>query len=233
MEGWYIEYKREVPASSSIAKSLSAFANTYGGWLLYGVQEKSKEEPTAGTFPGIPRLESDAALQKIRQAASAHVAPAPHFDYKVIWGPENKLGLPEERAVICINVPWSPTTPHVHKNGLIYRRIADGSEPKAENDRFVLDQLWQRSEGLKKEYRKWIDKDPEFSKEESKQPYIRLLLDADLWQQRDAWIDINLEEVRAILGQERGIISVIPFDTVYISANGFIARQLRNNDLTI
>jgi len=31
VEGWYVEYKREVPNATSIAKSLSSFANTYGG----------------------------------------------------------------------------------------------------------------------------------------------------------------------------------------------------------
>jgi predicted HTH transcriptional regulator len=53
-EGWYVEYKREVPNASSIAKSVSAFANTYGGWLFYGIEEKSRDEPVAGAFPGIP-----------------------------------------------------------------------------------------------------------------------------------------------------------------------------------
>ena len=33
-EGWYVEYKEKVPNPSSIAKSISAFANTYGGWLF-------------------------------------------------------------------------------------------------------------------------------------------------------------------------------------------------------
>ena len=38
-EGWYVEYKIAVPSPNSIAKSISSFANTYGGWLFYGVAE--------------------------------------------------------------------------------------------------------------------------------------------------------------------------------------------------
>ena len=35
-EGWYIEYKSEVSKAPDIAKSISALANTYGGWIFYG-----------------------------------------------------------------------------------------------------------------------------------------------------------------------------------------------------
>jgi predicted HTH transcriptional regulator len=67
-EGWYIEYKREVPKADAIAKSIAAFANTYGGWLFYGVEEKSKAEPVAGSFPGIDRADVDPSMQRMRQA---------------------------------------------------------------------------------------------------------------------------------------------------------------------
>lgn len=40
-----------------------------------------------------------------------------------------------------VHIPWGADAPSVHREGRIYRRVGDGSEPKAENDRFVLDQL--------------------------------------------------------------------------------------------
>ena len=33
-EGWYVEYKAELPKAKAIAKAISAFANTYGGDVL-------------------------------------------------------------------------------------------------------------------------------------------------------------------------------------------------------
>lgn len=33
-EGWYVEYKSELVKAPALAKALSAFANTYGGWLF-------------------------------------------------------------------------------------------------------------------------------------------------------------------------------------------------------
>lgn len=35
-EGWYVECKREEITASAMAKALSAFANTFGGWLFPG-----------------------------------------------------------------------------------------------------------------------------------------------------------------------------------------------------
>jgi hypothetical protein len=229
-EGWYIEYKQEVSNAASVAKSISAFANTYGGWVFYGVAEKSKIDPVAGSFPGILRTDVDAVLQRMRQAVAGLLNPSAHFDTKVVWGPCELIGLTEDRAIICVHVRWSPLAPHVHKSGHIYRRIADGSEPRAENDRFILDQLWRRSEDVRKHYDKWIKRDPELSKGEGERPFIRLLLVADLWGNRGAWTKASLEELRAIMGQTPGLISAVPFDTVYPSVNGFVARQIHGND---
>src|SRR5580700_4875953 len=229
-EGWYVEYKREIPNAASIAKSVSAFANTYGGWLFYGVQELSKEDSVAGSFPGVPRNEVDAALQRIRQAVAMQANPTPHFDCRVVWGPCEAISLAENRGVICVHVPWSASAPHVHKNGHIYRRVGDGSEPKPENDRFLLDQLWRRADNLRDEYRQWVERDPEFSKGEKEQPYVRLLLVADVWGDRNLWTNLSLAEIREIMGVTQGLISGLPFDVVYTAANGFVARQGRNND---
>jgi len=229
-EGWYVEYKREVPNATSIAKSISAFANTYGGWLFYGVKEKSKEDAVADAFPGVPRAEVDACLQRIRQAIASQTNPSPHFDVKVVWGPCSEIELETDRAVICVHVPWSPIAPHVHKSGQIYRRVADGSEPRPEGDRFVLDQLFRRADDLRELYREWINRDPEFSKGEQEGPYLRLMLVADLWRDRDPWVDVSVEEICDIMGQTKGLVSSVPFDTVHTMSGGFIARQLENNN---
>jgi predicted HTH transcriptional regulator len=66
-EGWYVEYKRELPNARSAAKSLSALANQYGGWVVYGVIEKGDGSRTAGTFPGIPRAEVPLVEQRLRE----------------------------------------------------------------------------------------------------------------------------------------------------------------------
>jgi len=229
-EGWYVEYKREAPDASSIAKSISAFANTYGGWLFYGISEESKENSVASDFPGIPRATVDQVLQRIRHAVAEQVNPNPYYEPRVFWGPCAEIGLREDFAIICVRTPWSAMAPHIHKKGLIYRRVADGSEPRPETDRFFLDQLWHRADDVRQKYKKWHDADPEFSDSEKKIPYVRILLVSDLWGERDAWLDVDESEIREMLGTIKGTVSALPFDTVYTSADGFIGRQLANNN---
>lgn len=229
-EGWYIEYKSEVVKASALAKSVSAFANTYGGWLFLGIAEKSKSEPVAGNFQGIHRDEIDASLQRIRKALNDHVNPVPFFETKVLWGPEDSIGLEEDRAVICVWIPRSVATPHVHKNGVIYRRVSDSSEPRAENDRFVLDQLWRRADDLNRVYEKWHDRDPEFSNEEAEQPYLRIMIVADKWEDQEVYIESDESEIRRIFQGTEDSFGV-PFDTVYSTSTGYLGRQINNNDL--
>ena len=229
-EGWYVEYKRELPSASSIAKSVSAFANTYGGWIFYGISESSREDATAGGFVGIERQFVDTANQRIRQAVANGMNPAAHFEIRAIWGPSVEIGLREDRAIVCVQVPWSPNAPHVHRSGHIYRRVADGSEPRPEHDRFVLDQLFRRSEGVRKDVKNWVKRDPEFSQGESERPYLRLLLGVDLWGDRGAWCSIDGAQIEEILRRSSGTIGAIPFDTVYTTAGGFVGRQVVGND---
>lgn len=228
-EGWYVEYKREMPNASAVAKSLSAFANTYGGWLFIGIEEESKENSVAGAFPGVAGDEIDAVLQRMRKSAADLLNPSPHFETKVLMGPDPELGLLEHYAIVCAWVPRSSNAPHVHKSGTIYRRVSDSSEPKAESDRFVLDQLWRRGDDIKRRSKEWYDSDPEFSEGEKLQPYARIMLISDRWAERDVYIEAEDDEVRSIFGAINGASS-IPFDTFYTSSQGFVARQLSNND---
>ena len=231
-EGWYVEYKRQLPNAASIAKSVSAFANTYGGWLFYGIEEKSKTEPVAGKFPGILRSDLDAALQSLRQAVAGSVTPSPHYEVAVVWGPDSKIDLEADRAIICVWIPSGHEAPFVHKSGMIYRRVADGSEPKPETDRFILDQLWRRGAKVRKEYRRWIGKDLELSKGESKSPYFRLFITPDLWRDKNVWAELTIDQAQKIFGCQfdETTFSTTPFDTVYKNGSGFVGRQAKLND---
>ena len=91
-------------------------------------------------------------------------------------GPCLEIGLAEGSSLIAIEIPQSHTAPHVHKDGRIYRRVGDSSEPKAETDRFILDQLWRRADDIRNMMRKWIERDPELSDTEGEQSYVRIFV---------------------------------------------------------
>ena len=229
-EGWYIEYKSEVPNPRAIAKALCAFANTYGGWLFLGVEERSKEDPVAGSFPGLPDEDIDGILQRIRNASFEHINPPPHFVTKLLRGPCTEIGLLQTRSILAVEIPQSHTTPHVHKDGRIYRRVADGSAPKPETDRFLLDQLWRRGDSIRKLTRKWVERDPEFSKAEAEVPFLRLLLCVDPWCQRDPWLNATLSEIKSIFTTMEYGIPSITFDAVYTMTDYIVARHVQEND---
>lgn len=228
-EGWYVEYKREILNATAIAKSVTAFANTYGGWLFFGVAEKSKDEPVAGSFPGIANSEADGCLQKIRQAVAHQAQPSPFFRVKALSGPVEAIGLEEGRCVIAVQVPWGPEAPYVHKDGRIYRRVGDGSEPRAENDRFVLDQLFKRSDKIVKYHSEWVNRDLETSEREEDAAYARIFLISDFWQDHGPRPVVSLRRVREIMtSAENG--PHIPFDNVYQTSGVFVCRQIMGND---
>lgn len=226
-EGWYVEYKSEMSKAPDVAKSVSALANTYGGWVFYGVEEKSKTDAVAGAFPGIAVADADAGLQRIRQAVAQLMNPATHFDARAIVG-DGKV-FASDRVVICVRVPQSLAAPHVHSSGRIYRRVADGSEPKAENDRHLLDQLFRRSNELRQQFAEWVDLDPELSRGEEDIPYLRLMMIADPWSDESPWLETNAAELKPLFAQNPGVVSSVPFDTIYTSSRGYVARQSGND----
>lgn len=230
-EGWYIEYKEAVPKPPSIAKSVSAFANTYGGFLFYGVRESSREEAVAGQFIGVDAQEISPLLERIRQAIVAHSSPEPHFNVRTLYGPCEEISLESGRAIICIEVPKSLRAPHVHKSGAIYRRVADSSEPTAENDRHALGELFKRSEELLSSYRDWYSNDPDFHIGEESHPYLRILISADPWRERLPWLNASVKEFRKLLNPIDPP-AILPFDSIVTTRNGFLARQAKGNTLT-
>jgi hypothetical protein len=227
-EGWYVEYKSELSKAADIAKSISALANTYGGWLFYGVEEISKADSVAGAFPGIELSDVDPALQRIRQAVAQHMNPAAHYDARAVQGDGTSLST--SRAVICVRVPQSLAAPHVHASGRIYRRVADGSEPKAETDRHLLEQLFRRSDDLLKAFSEWVDRDPEFDDAEKNAPYLRLMMIADPWGDEQPWLETSAADLKPLFAGGTGVISAVPFDTIYSSSRGYVARQTIGSD---
>lgn len=106
-EGWYIEYKVDLPKKSGkldqikIVKTISVFSNTKGGWLFYGIQADEKNVATA--LIGIDILEYRNIPDQISQIISANITPKPLFHIKAV-----KL---EQKDILIIRVEESPIPP--------------------------------------------------------------------------------------------------------------------------
>jgi Putative DNA-binding domain len=223
-EGWYIEYKSEVIQVKAIGKSISAFANQYGGWLVVGVKENPGTH-TADSFPGIEESAVYHFLQNIREASKDILNPEVFYEAREFKGPIQEINLPTGRSVIVVRVPPGAETPYIHADGRVYRRVADSSAPKPETDRSTLDRLWDRAEKARMRLEKFVTRSPVTSKAEENNTYLHLSILSDPYEVRGDWFNGTFTDFSKIM---RG--NPIPFDNIYSSSGGFVARQTNGND---
>lgn len=226
-EGWFIEYKREVPKNKNIAKSISSFSNQYGGWLFYGIEEN--KERKAGNFLGIDLNQIHIDETNIRNAVVSHLNPQPFYKIKVLSGPCQKINLELSKGIIVIYVPQGANPPYIHSSGVIYRRIGDSSEPKEETDRFILERLWEKGEKNQEYLKSKIldnQKNDEFF-------FLKLFLIRDLYGDRRGMdIDnISFENFSKVMKKMEENFMDIPFDNISSTINGYIARAMHENSL--
>jgi hypothetical protein len=232
-EGWYIDYKRENIKQDDYAKQLCAFANQYGGWLIIGVEESQEKENQrmASDFIGIDTNEIGNVTLRIREAASSGVNPEVLYEEKVINGPIHDIGLKEGKSIIILGIPASNVTPHIHKSGRVYRRIADQSKPKEETDRFILDELWKKGEKHKQRLHKLLTDLPPMNDGQADVPFLHVFFYPSSTQLVPAKkltikefrnISINLDD------QVKGL--TVELDSSYRAVNGYVGRQVHNNN---
>ena len=131
-EGWYIEYKSELPKARDIAKSIASFSNSRGGLYILGIKG-NKTNNCAEEILGI-----EANQDIIHDAVRGNVMPFPYFEcYSV--------PLRNNKKVMIVAVDEGQETPYIHNDGKIYRRQESSSDPIPENNRFSIDELYKKS----------------------------------------------------------------------------------------
>ncbi len=228
-EGWYVEYKQTLIETERLARSIASFANQYGGWLFLGIKQSGDGRDTAGTFVGISCDQIQLARTECRNAVLTKLSPAPYFDLKLLEGPSEELGLPRGRGVLVLSIPQGMDPPYVHSSGVIYRRVADGSDPKPETDRHVLDMLWKRRGDSQKRLARRFHRQPPRSKAEADQTYVHLHLLADPLGDRGIRSRMTFETFTKLMQQPPGNEVNMPFDNVFPATDAYVARQVQGN----
>lgn len=233
-EGWYVEYKRQAVTPKSIAKSFAAFANHYGGWIFYGVQEADDGSHVAQAFPGIDQNSIHSLIEDLRNAARDIVTPSPYFEYRKLDGPCDEIGLSAGKSIIVVAIPIGPDAPYIHSDGRIYRRIADSSEPKPETDRFVLDNLWHRRQLAREKLAAFLESAQLLSESEETVSYIDIFLLPDPLGLGNQIVELSFNEFIQFMSEppppELKPNMFIKFDNFFTMANGMIARHVYTND---
>ena len=188
-----------------------------------GVTE-NKETHTAHRFPGIPNDAVQGGIETLRDAAKDIIQPPVFYNFRVFEGPVDSIELKTGFSLIVVYVPQGPNTPYVHNNGRIYRRVADSSDPKPETDRATLDLLFQRGMQARSHLEDRINRSPVISKGEDEQPYLHLFICSDPFEVLGHTYKGGFIDFSSTMMEEP-----LPFDNVFTSTEGFVARQTTNN----
>lgn len=124
-EGVLLDFKRDFPAR--LEKAISAFANTYGGLILIGVDEMPTGEPMT-PICGIPL--ATGLRERVIQIGLDAVNPPVIPDVKVVGFKSNDGLAANDRAVVVIRVPESDIGGHaVDHRTTVYLRVESISDP--------------------------------------------------------------------------------------------------------
>jgi len=119
-EGISLDYKREMIATDKIAKLACAFANTSGGWIIIGVDEKQG-------YP-VPPFEGGSLgsnpQQQVTVACHSKISPPLEvFLSQPLMNPSDP-----SKGFLVVAVPQSGKTPHC-VDAMVYVKFKDHKEP--------------------------------------------------------------------------------------------------------
>lgn len=168
-EGFYVEYKSQMPSTKKIAKAISSFANTEGGIFFLGIEDDDEHNvPVA--FGGIDISGKTETKEKIRNVVNGRINPPPIFRTRLYQNPDE-----EDQAVVMVTVPRSSSTPHVTNTGRIYRRVGEGTDPyDYATDSKTIDKLTQRRESRYQKVGEFCSPDVSFTQGQEDWQYVEL-----------------------------------------------------------
>lgn len=122
-ESLTLDYKSELGQNEEIAKDISAFANTLGGTIVYGIHE---EETIPVSFNWI---DSKGIRERIENVILSHIQPK--LEGHKIASIEN----PDDpsKAIFIVNIPESLKAPHMVKHRY-YKRYNFQSVPMEDHE---------------------------------------------------------------------------------------------------
>lgn len=233
-EGLYVEYKREFPGNDKIGQSVASFANTYGGWYMVGV-EADKQTNGAQALVGIDLALENDPISKVRDIAKSHIDPFPAFEPKLV-------PLSSGRSVLVVEIPDGQDKPFISRNGRIYRRAADSSDPVFEKDRYTIDQLYAEGKEFEKGFRERLAEEVDLSPDDHR-GWLKLLISPYprcVWKDAGLMLNERVAEVLKSSSQKRDISyyskadawkGTMPLDTGFGTGTWLMLAQRATNPL--
>lgn len=124
-ENNFFEYKEEDTTPTDFVKEVSAFANTYGGYIFLGVRDD-------GTILGCQKWTEE----RITTSIYNNLTPTPNYDVKkfIIQG----------KRIYIVKIEAGNMPPYITNRGLIYERVSSSSCKVEKSEK--LSQLFNKRE---------------------------------------------------------------------------------------
>lgn len=234
-EGYWIEYKSEFQPSKKIAKSIASFANTYGGWYFIGV-EADKTKNVATNICGFNLAEFPNPIDKVRESIKTNIDPVPVFHSRLI-----EIG--SGKAVLVVQIPENQETPFITKEGRIYRRVSDSSEPISEDNRYAIDRLVDNGKELAKHFAEFCVDERTFSQAEEHQSWVNIFLSPyplGIIDRRDMYSSKGIEKlmrlsqipIKIFLNSTKEIgTGNLPFNSGQLGVGSVILKQIDPSEI--
>ena len=106
-ESFFFEFKSDDVSNQKLIQEISAFANTYGGYILIGINDDK-------SIGGCKKWTEN----RIHTTIHDSITPVPSFDVKRFK--------PKEGTVLVIRIEEGKEPPYVTNKGKIYERVSFG-----------------------------------------------------------------------------------------------------------
>lgn len=234
-EGYYVEYKSDFQTPEKMSHSLASLSNTYGGWFLVGVvADRQSNVPIS--FSGLDLTQDRDPISTVRDVARQRIDPMPLFFSQLV-------AVDATHAILVVYVPEGEDTPYVTRDGRIYRRAADSSDPTFEHDRFALDRLVQQGANAVHDFDNFCSDDRQFCKAEEGQGWIELYLSPYPRElvhlpgkissdHLDALVEASKQAVSVPVGDGgHGIDVSVPFNHAQVCVGSAVLRQVNAGEV--
>ncbi len=122
-ETFFFEFKAYDESPAKLAKEISAFSNTYGGYILLGVNDDK-------SISGCKKWTE----QRIHTTIHDSITPVPNFDVKKFRH--------DGKVIFVIKIEEGKMPPYITNKGQIFERVSSGSFPIMESSK--LTQLYNK-----------------------------------------------------------------------------------------
>ena len=137
-ERFFFEYKSDSVKNDKVAKEISSFANTFGGYLIIGVDD----DGTVGKC-------TEWNEERVHSVVHDNLSPTPIIDIKNLSS--------GDKSFIIVRVEEGDRPPYITSKGYIYKRVSSGSYPI--NDSADLNSLLRKAEYKERKVAAKIEKD--------------------------------------------------------------------------